>query len=193
MSNGKSTDPPFQARLSASIFAKLRGDNAGLLVVGLLSLGLCFGGLVFESLAPSIWSKILIGAGLVGFGTVLVSWMRRGSSPTREGVPVEVFATNTGVTARTTVRTNRQALAFVRQVVQNRGTPVPPHGEVAGNPSRPETLKEYTPEEQNRVAERLREDVRRHDERVIRGVDEIEQQLPPPTEEELEPGDLEQE
>ena len=181
MGTDEPSSPSLHGKLSTSIVAKLRGDDPGVLVLGLIFLLLTLGALGFESQSPNIFSEICILVGLSGLLTILFRWYRQGQNLLKsEGIPIDVGICDKEVTVKTIVRNPREAIALLRATIQGRGDIPPPRGTVNGNPQQLDALREYTDEERERITAELRKNVARHDKVVLRQLDEIERQIPPP-------------
>ena len=64
-------------RMRSRLMRGLREEASDILVIGRLCRSLAFGGLLVETFHPTIWSKIFIVSGLVGFALLLSRWYQK--------------------------------------------------------------------------------------------------------------------
>ncbi len=171
-----------QTKVTATLQAQapLGSPERGLLVLG----GLCVAifAVSLWRLATSPLAILGIVVGLGGFVTLFIVWVRDGHRFGQAGVPVALAQTGETVTVTTEVEPSRaiEALATIRDIVQNRKPLPDPHGRVEASPADEKTLQAFSETAQREEGESMRAKAEQHSRLVVAEIEKAQRALMAP-------------
>jgi len=159
-------------QMQANISGVSHGTDISLIVFGIVCLIGTLGCFALSLWQP--WASVGAVAFLVGFGFILYVWRQGAAARTQAEASPAQFTWKSGVNeVAVSIPLDSQnyvakkILSGMRSLIQGREPPPTPRGEVRGNPSEQESLKEYSENERSAIEEKWAREVSKHDQVVV--------------------------